>query len=232
MLRASNLARDYGARHALQGVTFDVARGEVVALLGPNGAGKSTLLHVLAGVLPATSGSADVAGVKLPGGEGELGRVVGLLPQGESVYPELTLAENVAYFARLAGVPRRATKERAHTLLREAALWDRRHDRASALSGGSRQRLALACTLTHDPLVLLLDEPGTGLDPAARERLAALVRAHAQRGRAVLLTTHSLEEAARVADRVLLLVDGKIQASLPAHQATSLEAAFRTAGDA
>ncbi|HWH08273.1 MAG TPA: ABC transporter ATP-binding protein [Candidatus Thermoplasmatota archaeon] len=232
MLHTRDLARDYGQRHALQGVTLDVRAGEVVALLGPNGAGKSTLLNILAGTLRATSGTADVAGLRLPGDEARLGRVVGFVPQGESTYPELTVLENLRLFARLHGVPRRDAAARADALLRDVALADRRDERAGALSGGLRQRLALACSLAHEPRVLLLDEPGTGLDPAARERLGGLVRRFRGADRAVLLSTHSLEEAARVADRVVFLVAGRIRASLPASQAHALEPAFREVGEA
>ena len=232
MLRTRDLARDYGQRHALQGVTLDVRAGEVVALLGPNGAGKSTLLNILAGTLRATSGTAEVAGLRLPGDEARLGRVVGFVPQGESTYPELTVLENLRLFARLHGVPRGALGTRAEALLREVALWDRRGDRAGALSGGLRQRLALACSLAHEPKVLLLDEPGTGLDPAARDRLGGVVRRYGGAARAVLMSTHSLEEAARVADRVVFLVDGRIRASLPASEAGRLEGAFREVGEA
>ena len=232
MLHTRDLARDYGQRHALQGVTLDVRSGEVVALLGPNGAGKSTLLNILAGVLRATSGSAEVAGLRIPGDEARLGRVVGFVPQGESTYPELSVQENARLFARLHGVPRGAVAERTHALLKDVALWERKDDRAGSLSGGLRQRLALACSLAHEPKVLLLDEPGTGLDPAARERLGGIVRRYAGRERAVLLSTHDLDEAARVADRVVFLVDGRIRAALPASEAHSLAPAFREVGEA
>jgi ABC-2 type transport system ATP-binding protein len=228
LLSTRDLRRDFGrGRRALQGVTLDVAAGETVALLGPNGAGKSTLLAILAGVLRPTSGAAWVGGVRVPPGGRALARLVGYVPQGESVYPELTVEENLRFFARLHGV--RDARARAAELLREVRLESRAVDRAGALSGGLRQRLALACSLAHDPRVLLLDEPGTGLDPAARERLAQLVARFRGRDRAVLLSTHSLEEAERVADRVLFLVEGSVRDALPAAQARRLEAAFRAA---
>jgi ABC-2 type transport system ATP-binding protein len=228
LLSTRDLRRDFGlGRRALQGVTLDVAAGETVALLGPNGAGKSTLLAILAGVLRPTSGAAWVGGVRVPPGGRALARLVGYVPQGESVYPELTVEENLRFFARLHRV--RDARARAAELLREVRLESRAVDRAGALSGGLRQRLALACSLAHDPRVLLLDEPGTGLDPAARERLAQLVARFRGRDRAVLLSTHSLEEAERVADRVLFLVEGSVRDALPAAQARRLEAAFRAA---
>src|SRR5438270_1567088 len=223
MIRARDLRREFGRRAALAGVSLDVAPGEVVALLGPNGAGKSTLLSILAGTLRASGGSADVAGLRIPGDEARLGARVGYVPQGESVYPELTVRENLAYFARVNGAKARLS------LLDEVGLASRARERAGSLSGGLRQRLALACSLAHQPQVLLLDEPGTGLDPAARERLADIIRRERQRGRAVLLSTHSLEEAARVADRVVLLVAGRVRETLPGARAAELEPLFREA---
>lgn len=225
MITARDLRRDYGSRHALDGLTLDVAPGEVVGLLGPNGAGKSTLLAILAGVLEPTSGTAEVGGVKIPTHSRRLGRVVGFVPQGESLYPELTVEENVKFFARLHG----ASTNKVETLLADVALLHRRADKVGALSGGQRQRVALAASLAHDPKVLLLDEPGTGLDPAARDRLGAIVRKNAAAGRAVLISTHSLEEAKRVADRVVFVLKGKVVETLPASEALRLEAAFRAA---
>ena len=227
MIRARDLRREFGTRAALAGVSLDVRPGEIVGLLGPNGAGKSTLLAILAGALAPSGGDAEVGGLKLPAQASKVGRVAGYVPQGESTYPELTVEENLRFFARMHRAP--LEPARLDALLRDVALERRRHDRAGALSGGLRQRLSLACSLAHDPTVLLLDEPGTGLDPAARERLAEIVKRFRDRRRAVLLSTHSLEEAERVADRVVFLVRGRVQEELPATQAHRLEAAFRAA---
>ena len=229
MLVARDLRRDFGERHALAGVSMEVQAGEVVALLGPNGAGKSTLLQILAGILHADGGSATVAGAKLPGDEARLHEVVGFVPQGESVYPELTVEENLRFFARVHGVSGgKRVRERVAALLREVALTDRAASRAGDLSGGLRQRLAVACSLVHEPAVLLLDEPGTGLDPVARDRLAAIIRGHKDRGQAVLVTTHNIEEAARVADRVILLSRGRVAAVMPPTNVRAIEDRFRT----
>jgi heme ABC exporter ATP-binding subunit CcmA len=227
VLRAQGLALSYNGRPALQGASLEVANGEIVALLGPNGAGKSTLLLILAGVLEAQQGTAEVGGVKLPGNEDGLPKVVGFVPQGESLYPELTVKENLQFFARLHGIRGKVLRARTEELLKQVALTDRANQRAGDLSGGLRQRLALAASLVHDPQVLLLDEPGTGLDPIARDRLADVMRAHRNAGKAILLSTHSFEEARRVADRVILLGKGRVIATVPAAQTPQIEARFR-----
>lgn len=232
MILADRLSRDYGPTHALRDVSLRVADGETVALLGPNGAGKSTLLQVLAGILPATGGSAEVAGLRVPGDEARLGEKVGYVPQGESVYPELSVRENIRFFGRMHGVSGEALDARAARLMRELRLEERADDRAGALSGGMRQRVAVASSLVHDPPVLLLDEPATGLDPLARERLGASLRALGGRGRAILFSTHSLDDAAALADRVVVLGSGRVAAELPASDLDGMEAAFRRLGGA
>jgi len=230
VITARSLTRDYGQRHALAGVSFAVAPGESVAILGPNGAGKSTLLQVLAGVLHATSGDALVAGLRIPDDAGRLGAKVGFVPQGESVYPELSVQENLRFFGRVHGVKGRALRERVDALLRELALGDRARQPAGTLSGGLRQRLAIGASLVHEPAVLLLDEPTTGLDPLARERLAGALKRYRGAQRAILFTTHSLDEASLLADRVLLMADGRLRATLPGGDPARLAAAFRQVG--
>jgi ABC-2 type transport system ATP-binding protein len=227
VITARGLTRDYGQTHALVGASFEAPPGQTVALLGPNGAGKSTLLQILAGVLLPTSGDAKVAGVLLPEDTKRLGRKIGFVPQGENLYPELTTRENLAFFGRLEGVRGRRLRERVDRLLGEFALADRAHVRAGDLSGGLRQRAAVASCLIHEPDVLLLDEPGTGLDPAARERLARLLRAYRGETRTILFSTHDLVEASRVADRVLFLLNGRIVSDLPASEAPKLDARYR-----
>src|SRR5581483_7483272 len=135
--------------------------GQTVALLGPNGAGKSTLLQILAGVLAPTAGDAKVAGILIPEDAKGLGRRIGFVPQGESLYPELTTRENLAFFGRLEGVRGKRLRGRVDALLADFALADRAGVRAGSLSGGLRQRAAVASCLIHEPDVLLLDEPGT-----------------------------------------------------------------------
>ena len=225
MIDAHRLSRDYGPTHALRDVSLRVARGETVALLGPNGAGKSTLLLVLAGVLRPTSGRAEVAGLRVPEDHARLGERVGFVPQGESVYPELTVRENLRFFGRAHGVPRAVADERASRLLRDLGLAERAGDLAGALSGGLRQRVAVAASLVHDPPVLLLDEPATGLDPLARGRLHDAMRALSGE-RSILFSTHNFEDAAALAHRVVLLSRGEVAATLPGGDPARLADAF------
>lgn len=227
MLFADSLRRDYGRTHALAGVSLRVEDGETVALLGPNGAGKSTLLLILAGVLHADGGRAEVGGLRIPGGEARLGERVGFVPQGESLYPELTVVETLRFFGRLHGVTGDTLRERVARLLREMALVERADDRVGALSGGLRQRLAVAASLVHDPPVLLLDEPATGLDPPARARLSASLRALSGGKRSILFSTHNLEDAAALATRVIFLSRGKVAAVMPAGDTAKLAETFR-----
>lgn len=204
-----------------------VEDGETVALLGPNGAGKSTLLLILAGVLRADGGRAVVAGLRVPGDEPRLGERVGFVPQGESLYPELSVRETLAFFGELHRVPRSAREERIPRLLGEMALVERAEDRVGALSGGLRQRVAVAASLVHDPSVLLLDEPATGLDPPARARLSASLRALSGGRRSVLFSTHNLEDAATLASRVVFLSRGRVAAVMPARDTVVLAETFR-----
>jgi ABC-2 type transport system ATP-binding protein len=196
-LAVQNLNKHFGERHAVRDVSFDVARGELLAIIGPNGAGKTTLLSILGGVLPPTSGTVS----RDP-------RDVGWVPQQPAVYGKLTVAENLALFARLEGVADPAAV--VDRMLEVTGLRDRARDELGTLSGGNRQRVNIAAGLLADPDVLLLDEPSSSLDPRQRERLWRFVGGLAQSGTAVVFTTHNVAEAERYADRVLVLADGEL----------------------
>ncbi len=196
-VRAEGVSKTYGARRALQGVTFEAAPGERVAITGPNGAGKTTLLQILAGSLRPSGGS-----VSLGGG------VIGWVPQQPALYSKLSVAENLRLFARLervGDVP--ATVGR---MLELTGLGERAREEVGRLSGGNRQRLNIAIGLLGDPAVLLLDEPSSSLDPRQRERLWAFVGGLAADGTAVVYSTHNVAEAERYADRLLVLADGEL----------------------
>jgi ABC-2 type transport system ATP-binding protein len=196
-LRADGLAKRYGAREALRGVSLAVAPGERVAVIGPNGAGKTTLLSLLAGAEPPTAGA-----VSLPP------EAIGWVPQHAAVYGRLTVEENLRLFARLEGVE--DAEGAVRRLLAQTGLADRAGEEAGRLSGGGRQRVNIAIGLLRTPAVLLLDEPSAGLDPRQRARLWTFIDALAAGGTAVVFTTHDVGEAERSADRVLVLADGEL----------------------
>jgi ABC-2 type transport system ATP-binding protein len=203
----------FGERWALDGLSLAVAAGEVVGLLGPNGAGKTTTLSVLATLLPPTTGTATVAGYAVDTHAAQVRRLLGVVPQALAIYPTLTAWENVLFFARLAGLRRRAARDAAQRVLERVGLLERRDDVVATFSGGMQRRLNLACGLLHTPRVLLLDEPTVGVDPQSRERIFTAVREQAAAGAAVLYSTHQLEEAERLCDRVALVDHGRVVAA-------------------
>jgi ABC-2 type transport system ATP-binding protein len=206
-LAARGLVRRFGAVTALDGLSFEVGRGELFGLVGPDGAGKTTAIRALAGLVRLDGGEARVLGVD-PAGGGVRERL-GLMPQQYSLYRDLSVAENLRFFARLYVLPRAVYRERAARLLdvtRLAPFVDRRAD---ALSGGMYKKLALACALLHEPEVLLLDEPTNGVDPVSRRELWALLHEFVHGGMTVLLSTPYMDEAERC-HRVGLVHHGKL----------------------
>jgi ABC-2 type transport system ATP-binding protein len=204
---ARALVRRFGAVTALDGLSFEIARGELYGLIGPDGAGKTTAIRALAGLVALDGGEARVLG-EIPGGPAVRERV-GLMPQQYSLYRDLTVAENLRFFSRLYVLPRATFRERADRLLaitRLAPFVDRRAD---ALSGGMYKKLALACALLHEPEVLLLDEPTNGVDPVSRRELWALLHEFVHGGMTVLVSTPYMDEAERC-HRVGLVHRGRL----------------------
>lgn len=207
LVEARGLARRYGPVHALRGVDLDLHPGEVLLLLGPNGAGKSTLLRSLAGLLRPQAGTVRVLGRTLSGDDPGARRPIGLLSHQSLLYDELTLRENLLFAGRLYELPDAAA--RAEAVLGQQALLERQHDRPRQLSRGLQQRAAIARALMHDPRLLLLDEPFTGLDAVAGDRLRALLRDLCSTDRAMVIVTHHASEAWELATRVGVLVGGR-----------------------
>jgi len=209
-VEAVNVSRQYGRRSALVRVSLTCRAGEVVGLLGPNGAGKSTLLGVLATLIKPTSGDVRYgkAGAR-PSGEALRARI-GLLGHDLYLYQELSAAENLRFFARVYALD--ALERRVDGALERAGLAERRDDVVSGFSRGMRQKLALERALIHEPRLLLLDEPFTGLDEAARSSLRDRLRVAREAGAIVLLTTHDIAAIEGLVDASVLLVDGKLAA--------------------
>lgn len=210
LISVERLQVRYGERWALRDLSFAVGAGEVVGLLGPNGAGKTTTLSVLSTLLRPHGGQATVAGHSVTTEPAQVRRALGVVPQSLALYPTFTAHENVLLFARLAGLRGRAARDAAVMALRVVGLDERGGDLVATFSGGMQRRLNLACGILHAPRGLLLDEPTVGVDPQSRERIIDAVRAQAARGAAVLYSTHYLEEAERVCDRVVLIDEGRL----------------------
>lgn len=203
-LSADGLGKRFGSRVAFDDVSFEIGYGEVFGFLGPNGAGKTTTVRTLGTLLTPTAGSATVAGLPLTPDNGvEIRRRISIMPESPGLYLRLTVLENLQCFADLYEVF--AARDRIDQALQAVRLTDRAHDACGSLSKGLRQRVALARALLNDPQVLFLDEPTSGLDPVAAREVHDLIDGLRQRGVTIFLTTHRLDEAERLCDRVAIL---------------------------
>jgi ABC-2 type transport system ATP-binding protein len=210
MIEVTNLTKSYGKVEAVRGVSFSVRPGEIYGLLGPNGAGKSTTINIICGLVTASSGEASIGGHDIVRAPLEAKRILGVVPQQSVVVDELSAMANCLFFGSLYGVDRSTLRERARTLLNWMELSDHINRPAGSLSGGMLRRLTLVLGILHQPKALILDEPTTGLDPQTRLLLLDKVREIASGGTAVLLTTHHLEEAERLCNRIGIIDGGRI----------------------
>ena len=208
MIEVTELVKQFGPFLALRGLSFRVEAGEFVSLLGPNGAGKTTLLRILSTLSRPTRGTVSIAGHHLPKGADNVRRQIGFLSHQPLLYGELTAEENLRFFARMYDLG----DATAHIddLLDRVNLADRRRDRVRTFSRGMQQRLAIARALLHDPRVLLLDEPFTGLDPDASDQLSDTLRGLKDGQRAVVMTTHDLDRGLALSDRALIIARGRL----------------------
>jgi heme ABC exporter ATP-binding subunit CcmA len=208
LISVHNLYKRYDRKTILKGVNLAVAAGQVVALLGANGAGKTTLMRTICGLSKPNSGEISLGGVALSKAGAELRRYIGLVSHLPLLYDNLSGYENLAFFARMYDMQQPAA--RIEAVLQAVNLWTQRRDAVRTYSRGMTQRLAIARAILHDPPVLLLDEPDTGLDQTSSQMLHGLITRLGAANRAILLTTHNLDRALEWADVVCLLVDGKI----------------------
>ena len=203
-IEVSHLTKVFGTRTAVRDVSFTVARGEVFGFLGPNGAGKTTTVRILGTLIAPTSGSASVAGIPLgSAAEDEIRQRISITTEAPGLYNRLTVAENLEFFARLYGLPGR--EARVYDALLAVGLTSRADDLCGSLSKGLKQRASLARSLLNEPEVMFLDEPTSGLDPAAAHEVLGLVSGLRERGVTIFLTTHRLDEAERLCDRVAIM---------------------------
>jgi ABC-2 type transport system ATP-binding protein len=209
-VQVSGLRKRYGSIEAVTGLDFEIHEGEIFGLLGPNGAGKTTTISVLATRLHPTAGEARVFGHSVLEDVRHVRQLIGLVPQDIALYPKLTAAENLAFFGRAYSVPSADLGPRVDELLELVGLESRRDDYVDTFSGGMKRRLNLAVGLVHQPRLLLLDEPTVGIDPHSREHIFEIVHALRNDGAAILYTTHYMEEAERLCDRLGIMDEGKI----------------------
>ena len=213
LLEVDQLAFSYGERIAVAGVTFTIRRGEIFGLLGPNGAGKTTTISCLAGLRRSFTGSLRLRGAPFRPAEIAAQRAqLGLVPQEIALYGELTAIENLRFFASLAGITGKALERAVERALALAGLADRGKDRVDTMSGGMKRRLNLAAADLHEPALLLLDEPTAGVDPQSRNHLFETLERLKAAGRTLLYTTHHMEEAERLCDRLAILDAGRVVA--------------------
>jgi heme exporter protein A len=208
MIEARGLIKVYGNRAVLKGMNLEVGAGEFLTLVGPNGAGKTTLIHWIATLSKPTGGRLRVAGHDTSHDPVAVRRRIGMVSHRTLLYDDLSGAQNLQFYARMYDV--RDGRARGETLLRQVGLWGRQHDPVSTYSRGMQQRLAIARALLHDPPVLLLDEPDTGLDQHSAALLNELLRQSGIARRTVLMTTHNLDRASAWGDRVAILAGGRI----------------------
>ncbi len=211
-IEVKSVSKRYGKFEAVKNVSFQVYDGEVFSLLGPNGAGKTTLMLMIAGILKPSNGEIYVNNLNVMKDSIKVKRLIGYCPQESIVYELLTGRENLMYYAGLYGLPKSEAKRKVDELLKLVELEDWGDKLVKKYSGGMKKRLSLAATLIHDPEVILLDEPTTGLDPGIRRSIWDLIDKLRSEGKTVLLATHYMEEADILSDRVAIMNEGKIVA--------------------
>src|SRR5277367_2497756 len=212
MIEVSNLTKRYAGRTAVAGVSFTVARGEIVGLLGPNGAGKSTTMRILSSFMPATSGTVRVAGFDVFHQSEEVRRRIGYMPENNPLYLEMRVREYLKFRARLKGLGWRKSRERVAIVMEQCGLTDVGRRVIGQLSKGYRQRVGLADALVHEPELIILDEPTIGLDPHQIRSVRQLIKSLGGK-HTVLISTHILPEAEMMCSRMLIMFEGKILAA-------------------
>ena len=210
MLKVTGLRKSFGALVAVDDVSFAVSAGQLVGLLGPNGAGKTTTVSMIAGLVIPDRGEVLIDGRPLAGDTDPLKRRIGLVPQDLALYDELSARDNLRFFGALYGLRGGALEQAMRAALEFVELGDRARDRVKTFSGGMKRRLNLAAGLLHEPDILLLDEPTVGVDPQSRNAIFDSLETLKRRGKALLYTTHYMEEAERLADRIVVIDHGRV----------------------
>lgn len=234
LLQVSHLSKSYGARRAVDDVSFNVHAGQTVGLIGPNGAGKSTTVGMIVGLLRADAGGIALNGEAITSGPCAVKRQIGFVPQDLALYEDLPARDNLLLFAALYGIKGGEAKRRCDEVLDLVQLHDRAGDKPAAFSGGMKRRLNIAAALMHDPALLILDEPTVGVDPQSRNAIFDTLERLKGMGRSLIYTSHYMEEVERLADHIVIIDHGKVLADespaalhrrLPAQAALRIELA-------
>jgi ABC-2 type transport system ATP-binding protein len=210
MISVQNLSKRFGELRAVDRISFSVARGELFGFLGPNGAGKTTTISMIAGLLRPDEGTVGIGDLDLWKSPKAAKRLLGVVPQDLALYEEFTARENLHFWGSLYGISSSELKKNVQTMLERVGLAERGKEPVSRFSGGMKRRLNLAIGLVHQPKVLLLDEPTVGIDPQARNNILDIIRGIAREGTTIIFTTHHLEEAEKLCDRIAILDHGQV----------------------
>jgi len=208
-IEIENLVKRFDDFVAVDHLNLSIRQGELISLLGPNGAGKSTTIRILTTLLPPSEGTITIAGHRVPEGNERIKPLLGLVPQEIALYDTLSARRNLNFFAGLYGLQGAARDSRVNELLDSVELSDRADDRVTNFSGGMQRRVNIAAALVHDPEIIFMDEPTVGLDPVSRSAIWSVIEKLKQRGKTILLTTHYMEEAEALCDRVAIVDHGK-----------------------
>src|SRR6266849_34171 len=217
VIRTEKLTKRFGALTAVDGIDLDVHEGEVFGFLGPNGAGKTTTLRLLCALIAPTSGGAEVAGYRLGRDDAKIRAAVGILTEQPGLYERQSAWDNLVFYATLYGLPPSVAKAQTERYLRLMGLWDRRTEAVATFSRGMKQKMAIARAALHEPRIIFLDEPTTGLDPDAARTVREFITQIRGEGRTVFLCTHNLDEADRLCDRIAFFRRTVIRIDTPAH---------------
>ena len=210
MISVARLKKDYGTVHALRGISFDILPGEFFGLLGPNGAGKTTTISILSTLLRPDEGDITLAGIDLKRDPGNCKKSMGVVPQEIALYNELSAYANLIFWGSLYGVPKAELRSRIDQILQWLGLFERRNDKIKTYSGGMKRRVNIAAALLHRPKILFMDEPTVGIDPQSRNLIFEVVEKLHQEGMTIVYTTHYMEEAERLCDRIAIIDNGEI----------------------
>ncbi|MEP7289851.1 MAG: heme ABC exporter ATP-binding protein CcmA [Chloroflexota bacterium] len=231
LIAVNGLVKAFGLRPVLRDINFEVASGAVMGLLGPNGSGKTTLLRLLSGLSKATAGTITIGGWSLPDEAAAVRMQIGVVAHLPLLYDDLTAEENLRFFARLYNLDNAHSQERVATMLDRVGLAKRSRELVHTFSRGMQQRLAIARAMLHEPAVLLLDEPYTGLDVSGAELLDGLIRDWKVSGRTLIISLHDLQRASAISDQIVILNRGKVAVNSPVAEIDNLPSLFAQVTD-